>query len=376
MSQTVEAPVRTARGHLVIAGLEKAYQSQKVVENLDLEVQPGEFVALLGPSGCGKTTVLRAVAGLVQPSAGDIRVDGISLLRRPIYKRDLGMVFQSYALFPHLKVRDNVAFGLKMRGAPKQESDRLVREALGLVRMEGFSERYPGQLSGGQQQRVALARAIVTNPTALLLDEPFSALDAKLRESMQVELRQLQKRLGITTIFVTHDQHEAMTMADRIAVMNAGRIEQFDSPQAIYEQPSTLFVAEFIGKTNRFSGTLKGREGGQALIQLAGNDKLCRARDNPQLQVGDSILAIVRPEKISLMGDGAMPNGYTGLMTGNISEIIFTGEKSMLFLSSPCGNVAVAAHNDSHRTAAGATSGKRFQLGWNASDMLIFPLQS
>jgi ABC-type Fe3+/spermidine/putrescine transport system ATPase subunit len=351
VNQAIETSGQPARGHLVIAQLEKSYQTQKVVEHLDLEVQPGEFIALLGPSGCGKTTVLRAIAGLVHPSAGDIRVDGVSLLSRPICKRDLGMVFQSYALFPHLKVRDNVAFGLKMRGTPKHEIGELVQEALNLVRMEGFAERYPGQLSGGQQQWVVLVRAIVTSPTALLLDEPFSALDAKLRESMQIELRQLQKRLGITTIFVTHDQHEAMTMADRIAVMNGGRVEQFDSPQVIYEQPDTLFVAEFIGKTNRFSGELKGREDGLALIQLDGHETLCRARDNPKLQVGDSVLAILRPEKISLVYDGSTPNGFTGMVAGDISEIIFTGEKSMLFLTSPCGNVSVATHNDHYRAA-------------------------
>jgi spermidine/putrescine ABC transporter ATP-binding subunit len=376
VNQAIETSGQPARGHLVIAQLEKSYQTQKVVEHLDLEVQPGEFIALLGPSGCGKTTVLRAIAGLVHPSAGDIRVDGVSLLSRPICKRDLGMVFQSYALFPHLKVRDNVAFGLKMRGTPKHEIGELVQEALNLVRMEGFAERYPGQLSGGQQQRVALARAIVTSPTALLLDEPFSALDAKLRESMQIELRQLQKRLGITTIFVTHDQHEAMTMADRIAVMNGGRVEQFDSPQVIYEQPDTLFVAEFIGKTNRFSGELKGREDGLALIQLDGHETLCRARDNPKLQVGDSVLAILRPEKISLVHDGSTPNGFTGMVAGDISEIIFTGEKSMLFLTSPCGNVSVATHNDHYRAAVVAAPGTRFQLGWEASDMLIFPQKS
>ncbi|TAL85950.1 MAG: ABC transporter ATP-binding protein [Candidimonas sp.] len=361
------------KGHLVIAGLGKSYQSQSVVSNMNLEVQPGEFIALLGPSGCGKTTVLRSIAGLVTPSAGDIRIDDVSILKHPIHKRDLGMVFQSYALFPHLTVWQNVAFGLKMHGTPKPQIAPQVEAALDRVQMRHLAQRLPAHLSGGQQQRVALARAIVTNPTALLLDEPFSALDAKLRESMQIELRQLQKRLLITTIFVTHDQHEAMTMADRIAVMNSGRVEQFDTPQAIYGKPATLFVAEFIGKTNRMSGNMVGRENGRALIRLEGREEVCLARDNPGLAVGDKVLVVLRPEKIELVPEGSNVNGYTGLLDGRVSEVIFTGEKSMVFLQSACGDFTVASQNRSDESVTQAKPGSTVKIGWNAADMLVFP---
>ncbi|WP_460874418.1 ABC transporter ATP-binding protein [Paralcaligenes ginsengisoli] len=362
------------RGHLAIIGLEKSYQSQTVVSDMNLEVQPGEFVALLGPSGCGKTTVLRSIAGLVTPSAGDIRIDDASVLKQAIHKRDLGMVFQSYALFPHLTVWQNVAFGLKMHGTPKRQIAPQVEGALDLVQMRHLAERFPAQLSGGQQQRIALARAIVTNPTALLLDEPFSALDAKLRESMQIELRQLQRRLRITTIFVTHDQHEAMAMADRIAVMNNGRVEQFDTPQAIYGRPATLFVAEFIGKTNRMSGNMIGRENGCALIRIEGREEACLVRDNPDIEVGDPVLVVLRPEKIELVPEGSHINGYTGLLDGRVSEVIFTGEKSMVFLQSACGDFTVASQNRSCKGVIQAMPGSAVKMGWNAADMLVFPL--
>lgn len=377
MKTTHRDPTESAtrhKGHLVIAGLKKSYQSQVVVSDMNLEVRPGEFVALLGPSGCGKTTVLRSIAGLVTPSAGDIRIDNASILKQPVHKRDLGMVFQSYALFPHLTVWQNVAFGLKMHGIPKRQITSQVAEALDLVQMRHLVERLPAQLSGGQQQRVALARAIVTNPTALLLDEPFSALDAKLRESMQIELRQLQRRLQITTIFVTHDQHEAMTMADRIAVMDKGRVEQFDSPQAVYGKPATLFVAEFIGKTNRMAGHMVGRKNGYALVRLEGREEICMARDNPDIPVGDPVLAVLRPEKIELVAAGSSVNGYAGVLDGLVSEVIFTGEKSMLFLHCACGDFTVASQNRSSKNVNQAMAGNTVKIGWNATDMLIFPL--
>lgn len=363
---------RRSTGHLVVMGLEKTYHAQRVVRDFSLEVQAGEFVALLGPSGCGKTTVLRSIAGLVAPTSGDILVDGVSILKRDIHKRDLGMVFQSYALFPHLNVQQNVAFGLKMHGTPRGEIARRVGAALDLVKMSDYAQRLPAQLSGGQQQRIALARAIVSNPTVLLLDEPFSALDAQLRESLQIELRQLQRRLGITTIFVTHDQHEAMTMADRIAVMNSGRLEQFDHPQVIYDQPRTLFVAEFIGKANRKIGRLVGREPGHALIQLDGHAAVGRARDNPAVEVGDPITAILRPEKAEIVRIGSV-NGYAGLIDGTVSEVIFSGEKSLILLQSDCGDFTVAAPSARHGDPIPAVPGHIVQVGWHAPDMMIFP---
>ncbi len=237
-----------------ILGVRKSYGSHVALENLDLQIAPGEFLALLGPSGCGKTTLLRCIAGLVKPDAGDIRVDGQSLVSLPPYKRKLGMVFQSYALFPHMTVEQNIAFGLRERGTPAGKAR--VQSALELVRMQGYGSHMPRQISGGQQQRIALARALITSPRILLLDEPLAALDAKLRKSMQVELRQLQRRLRITTIFVTHDQREALTMSDRVAVMHQGRIEQCTTPEEIYARPSTAAVANFIGQTSQIPATV------------------------------------------------------------------------------------------------------------------------
>jgi putative spermidine/putrescine transport system ATP-binding protein len=238
---------------LRLAGIEKRYGATVAVAGLELEVHEGEFVTLLGPSGCGKTTTLGLIAGFFAPTRGEIYLKGRPVAELPPFRRDIGVVFQDYALFPHMTAGENVAFGLKMRNLSKAETEARVREALDLVQLAGFAERRPLQLSGGQRQRVALARALVIRPTVLLLDEPLSNLDLKLREEMRVEIAALQRRLGITTVFVTHDQGEALVMSDRIAVMNAGRIEQVGRPAEIYERPATRFVAEFIGRMNFFT---------------------------------------------------------------------------------------------------------------------------
>jgi ABC-type Fe3+/spermidine/putrescine transport system ATPase subunit len=235
---------------LDIIGLSKRYGALKAVDDVALTVPRGEILALLGPSGCGKTTVLQSIAGFVTPDAGDIQLDGASLLPVPPERRGTAMLFQQYALFPHMSVEDNVGFGLRMARVPKADAARRVRDALRLVRIEALAERRPGQLSGGQRQRVALARAVVTEPRLLLLDEPLGALDQNLREEMQTELRKLQRRLELTTVMVTHDQHEAIVLADRIAVMRAGRIEQFGTPLDIYDRPLTPYVAAFTGVEN------------------------------------------------------------------------------------------------------------------------------
>jgi ABC-type Fe3+/spermidine/putrescine transport system ATPase subunit len=238
---------------LRLAGITKRYGGVTAVDGVDLEVREGEFLTLLGPSGCGKTTTLGLIAGFFPPSAGEIYLKGRPVAGLPPFKRDIGVVFQDYALFPHMSAGDNVAFGLKMRNLDRAEIDKRVKEALDLVQLRGLADRRPLELSGGQRQRVALARALVIRPAVLLLDEPLSNLDLKLREEMRVEIAGLQRRLGITTVFVTHDQGEALVMSDRIAVMNAGRIEQLGRPAEIYEKPATRFVAEFIGRMNFFT---------------------------------------------------------------------------------------------------------------------------
>jgi putative spermidine/putrescine transport system ATP-binding protein len=238
-----------------VTGVAKSYGTTLAVSDVSFGVEQGHVLSLLGPSGCGKTTVMRMIAGLISPSAGSIAIKGQPVTRIPVHRRNVGMLFQNYALFPHLDVSRNIAFGLEMRKVRKDEAARKVEQALAMVRLDGFGARYPHQLSGGQQQRVALARALVIEPAALLLDEPFGALDKKLRENMQIEMRQLQQRLGITTLMVTHDQDEALTLSDRIAVMRAGRIEQFGTPTEIYERPVSRFVANFIGTSNFFRGT-------------------------------------------------------------------------------------------------------------------------
>jgi putative spermidine/putrescine transport system ATP-binding protein len=271
--------------------VEKSFDGKtRVVDRVDLIVQPGEFFALLGPSGCGKTTTLRMIAGFEIPDGGQIRVGGEDVTDMPVHKRDMGMIFQSYALFPHRTVAENVAFGLRMRRVDVGEVKERVTQALRLVALEGYDDRRPAQLSGGQQQRVALARAIVIRPRILLCDEPLAALDRKLRQSMQFELKSLQQQLGVTTIFVTHDQEEAMTISDRIAVMNAGRIEQIGTPREIYDHPTTRFVSDFIGEINLLAG--EWRDGGFMV-----DGKVLPAPAGAQ--TGRATLAI-RPERMQL----------------------------------------------------------------------------
>ncbi len=264
---------------VAVRDIVKRYGAQTVLDRCSLDAIEGEILTLLGPSGCGKTTLLRCIAGFIRPDGGGILIDGADTLPVPVNRRPVGVVFQSYALFPHLTVAGNVGYGLRMRGVAKDEIARRVTVALASVSLSGFEDRYPSQLSGGQQQRVAIARVIVLEPRVLLLDEPFNALDAKLRGSMQVELRQLIKNLGITAIFVTHDQEEAMTLSDRIAVMRAGRIEQLDRPDVVYDRPATAYVADFIGASNSLAARAEGGRltlpDGQVLpTSLAGDVKV------------------------------------------------------------------------------------------------------
>ena len=282
----------TAAPVLSIGAVVKRFGALTVLDRCSLDVAEGEIVTLLGPSGCGKTTLLRCIAGFWAPDDGAIRIDGADMARAPVNRRPVGVVFQSYALFPHLTVAENVGYGLRMRRAPRAEIDRRVAAALATVSLGDFADRYPGSLSGGQQQRVAIARVLVLEPRVLLLDEPFNALDAKLRGVMQVELRQLIKRLGLTAIFVTHDQEEALTMSDRIAVMNGGRIEQVAPPEEIFDRPATAYVADFIGSANFWEARAEGGrvalpDGQSVGTDLSGPVKVMARPHNLRLTPGE-----------------------------------------------------------------------------------------
>ncbi|TIQ32475.1 MAG: ABC transporter ATP-binding protein [Mesorhizobium sp.] len=289
-----------------------AYGKFVAVRDFSLSIRKGSFVTLLGPSGCGKTTILRSIAGLVDISGGQIMIDGRRVDDVPIYKRNIGLVFQSYALFPHKTVFDNVAFGLKYRNVPKPEIVRKVGQALDMVRLPGSEKKLPSQLSGGQQQRIALARAIVFEPQVLLLDEPLSALDANMREEMRVEIKKIQKATGITAIFVTHDQEEALSMSDRIVVMNAGSVEQIGTPEEVYETPATAFVADFLGKANMLAGTVSKSgvttSGGPTAVALAAGQTVDVTPPRP-LVPGSKVTVVVRPQKLSV---GAGANRLSG----------------------------------------------------------------
>ena len=304
---------------LELAGVRKRYDSLVAVDDLDLALEAGEFLTLLGPSGSGKTTTLMMVAGLQQPDAGSIRLNGVSVASLPPYRRDVGMVFQNYALFPHMTVRRNVAFPLEMRGTPAAEIARLVDEALALVKLPDHGERLPKQLSGGQQQRVALARAMVYRPALLLMDEPLGALDRKLREQLQLEIKRVHRERSISVLYVTHDQEEALTMSDRIAVFNKGRIEQIGTPEELYDRPATRFVASFIGDTNLLAGRVLGVAGGICEIETATGRIAASART--PLEAGAAVFVAVRPERVVLAPVQAAGGGLEGV----IIEQVFLG---------------------------------------------------
>jgi spermidine/putrescine transport system ATP-binding protein len=303
----------------------KRFGEVVAVDNVSLQVHEGEFFSLLGPSGCGKTTSLRLIAGFEMASEGQILIDGEPQGYLPAYRRPVNTVFQNYALFPHMSVYNNVAFGLEMRGVARKEIDRRVREALELVRLHGMRGRRPSQLSGGQQQRVALARALVNRPKVLLLDEPLGALDLKLRKTMQIELKTLQQEVGITFIYVTHDQEEALTMSDRIAVMNKGRLLQVGSPQEIYEAPASQFVADFIGETNLIPGRI-AQGGSSPEISLPDDNQTRCGWMESGLEVGDSAMLCIRPENIHLypLSHPQTPP-YMTCLTARVQQMIYVG---------------------------------------------------
>lgn len=299
----------------------KAFGSMTVVDSLDLSVGKGEFVSMLGPSGSGKTTLLMMLAGFEKPTRGTISVAGKQVDALPPYKRNMGVVFQNYALFPHMTVAENVAFPLKMRGTSRSDLVERVNKVLDMVQLSKFHGRRPSQLSGGQQQRVALARALVFEPEVVLMDEPLGALDKKLREQMQIDIRDIHNRLGLTIVFVTHDQGEALTMSDRIAIFNHGKIEQIGSPTQIYDRPNTQFVAEFIGETNLIGGKVSGVDDGWLDVLLEGGQRI-RVAAEPGFRPGEHVKISVRPERIEL-GLGSEGDNQ---LTVKVTDIIYRGD--------------------------------------------------
>jgi spermidine/putrescine transport system ATP-binding protein len=348
-----------------LVGVEKEFASAhgdvRAVENVDLSIAEGEFFSLLGPSGCGKTTTLRMIAGFEEPTDGQILLHGRDMVGVPPYRRDVNMVFQQYALFPHMDVFENVAFGLRRKKVPKDELRRRVTEALQLVELEGREKRRPRQLSGGQQQRVALARALVNRPRALLLDEPLGALDLKLRQAMQLELKRIQREVGITFVYVTHDQEEALTMSDRLVVMNAGRIEQLGSPRELYERPGTRFVANFIGTSNIVTGRLDRKGDGWALGGL-GPDQRVLVDHTDGVQSGQEVEIAVRPEKIVLRAEGDPPPPDRCTLRCRVTEVVYLGTSTQYRTVTDAGQaMAVYRQNTASPEGAEVLVG---QVGW------------
>jgi spermidine/putrescine ABC transporter ATP-binding subunit len=326
-----------------IQNLLKKFDEVTAVDQISLTVRSGEFLSLVGPSGCGKTTTLNLIAGFINPDDGEISIDGERINDVPIYRRKLGMVFQSYALFPHMTVMDNIAFGLRMQKLERPVIVKEVGKALELVRLPGVEKRYPRQLSGGQQQRIALARALVIHPKVLLLDEPLSNLDAKLRREMRIELKDIQKTVGITTIFVTHDQEEALSLSDRLAVMNKGRIEQIGSPVEIYELPRNEFVSSFIGETNILPATIMGVREKELLLNINEIRPITISRPPDfQLRMGDAVKISIRPEKLCF----SMESGdLAHWLLGTVDHVVFLGNITYYTVKTQSHSMSVISQN-------------------------------
>jgi spermidine/putrescine transport system ATP-binding protein len=364
---TVEAPsarpaAPAADYDIRLIGLTKRFDDIVAVDNISLDIDRGHFFALLGPSGCGKTTTLRMIGGFEEPTAGRIELGGVDVAPLPPYKRDVNTVFQSYALFPHLSIFENVAFGLRRRGVKSGELRQRVGEALELVGLAGLERRKPRQLSGGQQQRIALARALVNRPRVLLLDEPLGALDLKLRKEMQLELKRIQHEVGITFVHVTHDQEEAMTMADRIVIMNSGHIEQAGTPSELYESPRTVFVAGFLGVSNLLEGTAVAED----RVRLTDGTEVVCPREALRGRAG-SVQIGVRPEKLRIGGEAA------NSLSGTITESAYIGVSTQYIVETPAGPVTVYVQND--RPGGQVATGERLTLSWSPESTFVVDAQ-
>ena len=344
----------------------------RAIDDVSLSVADGEFFALLGPSGCGKTTTLRTIAGFEQPTTGEVLIRGQAVQGVPSFHRPVNTVFQDYALFPHMSVLQNVMFGLKMAKVPAAEARQRAVDALALVQLPQIAERKPNQLSGGQRQRVALARALVNRPAVLLLDEPLGALDLKLRKTMQFELKQMQREVGITFIFVTHDQEEAITMADRIAVMSAGKVLQTGRPDEIYESPANRFVADFIGETNFLEGVLASKNGDTGVLELPDGRKLVARLKGHALSVGSDASIAIRPEKISLQnGQATSATDDTTRLEGQIAEAYYIGTDTLYRVVSGSVGLTVRVQNLTQGFGTMHKSGERVSLSWPTSSATL-----
>jgi spermidine/putrescine transport system ATP-binding protein len=346
-----------------LSAVTKRFGEFVAVDDLSLDIYEGEFFSLLGPSGCGKTTTLRMIAGFEEPTEGGISVDGDQMRGVPPYRRPVNTVFQSYAIFPHLNVFDNVAFGLRRSGVKGEELHKRVTDACEMVQLSGFEKRKPSMLSGGQQQRVALARALVNHPEVLLLDEPLGALDLKLRKEMQLYLKNLQHEVGITFIYVTHDQEEALTMSDRIAVMNEGRVQQVADPPTLYELPRNRFVSDFIGQTNVFSGTVESVSGKRITLSTP-SGKVEATAGEAEVEVGAEAHAAVRPEKVRFGSEG------DNVSTARIQQLVYLGVSTQYIAELPDGEKLVLYQQNS-REDANPEIGEEVPVAWDARNCLI-----
>ncbi len=352
---------------VVLTGVEKRFADVAAVCGISLEILSGEFLTLLGPSGSGKTTTLMMIAGFETPTLGDIAIDGRSVIALPPYKRNIGMVFQNYALFPHLTVAENIGFPLKQRGVDRATRARLVAESLEMVRLPGYETRYPRQLSGGQQQRVALARAIVFRPHLLLMDEPLGALDKQLRESLQLEMRRLHADLGITFIYVTHDQEEALTMSDRVAVMHDGRVAQIGTPEDLYDRPRNRFVASFIGESNFLPGIVRGMADGTVIVDCGGTIMRAMAATAPP--TGEAVMLTIRPERVRF-ADAAPTDGPHNRTWVTVTETVFAGERHR-YLCQSDGGVSIVVKQPSSATIRRRITGERVEIVWPVADTVV-----
>jgi len=363
-----------ATGDVELRDVTKRYGDVVAVDAVSLQIRDGEFFALLGPSGCGKTTTLRLVAGFEQPTRGEVRISGEVVNLVPPYKRNVNTVFQSYALFPHMNVQANIAFGLKMKGVESAEIERRVAEMLDMVKLHGYGKRRPSQLSGGEQQRVALARALVNHPAILLLDEPLAALDLKLRKQMQVELKELQREVGITFIYVTHDQGEALALSERMAVMHKGKILQVGTPTEIYERPNCRFVADFIGTTNFFVGAVTAAKPQAVGVQMPGG-WLVHAKPNGLSAPTGQVTVAVRPEKICIAAQpsSALANAVQGV----VEQALYLGTSTQYTVKLPGAATAVVyQQNVLNGTARAFVAGDKVFLSWQPESVLLFPSEA